>query len=110
MTHKTRGPVLAVKRKAKEPSARELFAGMSAGLGAATMSFQYTAAALIVAAGERDAIDPERVFALLETLADGFDRGVAASGPTGKMTAMMLRAVKETYSRLVTIPAGAGRA
>ena len=37
MTAKGNGPVLAVKRKGKEPSARELFAGMTSALGAATM-------------------------------------------------------------------------
>ena len=110
MTNARRAPVFAVQRKAREPNARELFAGMSAALGAATMVMQYTAAALMVAAGEREAIDPARVFALLEVLADSFDRGVAAAGPTGKMTALMLRGVEETFRSPVTIPAGAGRA
>ena len=79
-------------------------------LGAASMSANYLAAALIAALAERGAIDPARVFQLVEVLATGFDTQLTAAGPTGPMTAKMLRALRPIYENLVTIPPGAGRA
>jgi len=75
---------------------------------ASTMTMQYGLAALIVAAAERGAIDPARVFQLLGVLADGFD--LSPDVETAKMTATMLRGVEQTYRNLTALPAGAGHA
>ena len=81
-----------------------------ASLGAAMAVSQYIGAALIIAAAERGAIDPERVFVMLRLLAEGFEAGKGRYPETGRIAAHALRDVEVIYKNLLTIPAGAGRA
>lgn len=76
--------------------------------GACAMTTQYVCAALVIAAAERGAIDPERVFQLLAILADGFDQSPDIESAV--MVANMLRGVRATFDNLTKIPAGAGHA
>jgi len=78
--------------------------------GAAMLLSQYGAAALITSAAERGAIDPERVFSLLETLANGCEACLGGDPELGRLAALMLRGVRGVYDNLRKIPPGAGRA
>jgi len=88
--------------------AKARLGALVASVGAATMTVQYVCAALVIAAAERGAIDPGRVFQMLDVLADGFDSSPHIEAAA--MTATMLRGVRQTFDNLTTIPAGAGHA
>src|SRR6185437_10714059 len=72
-------------------SAKQLLEPVIAAIGTSAMVTRYVAAVLIIAAAERGAIDPDRVFSLLATLADGFDAGAGGNAETARLTALTLR-------------------
>jgi hypothetical protein len=77
---------------------------------AAAMATVYISATLIVAAAHRGAIDPQQVFKLLATFADGFESGAAGPVASGPMIATILRSVEQTFRAITEIPAVAGHA
>ena len=79
-------------------------------IGSIAIAAQYTFAAVLIAGAQSGAIDPERVFSMLETLATGFDSGPGGDLAAGKMTALILRGVGSIYRNLTTLPADSGRA
>jgi hypothetical protein len=87
----------------------------AADLLASRMAQRYTTAAIVLAMAQRQALDVGDVYAFLRTLADGCEHMAAtATNPllarAHSMTADELAAIEPMVRRMLTVPAGAGRA
>jgi hypothetical protein len=79
-------------------------------LAAGHLAFQYSFAMLIIALGEKQAVEPRRVFEFFKVITDGLDSGSVLPIDVAGLASEQMKGIETTFLNMITMPPGAGRA